>query len=228
MEHEPIHTTAYLRRARNHLDDYATMDGSSLSYGGMLGVLREMKKEIRRAMRSSKFSFLLLTAIVATPIALASGSDSGGEVSSATAKTPTGRTVTLTVRKGKGPASSWCAKAAVGGERTVSQEHCGRGADEGLHGAFIADCEARELIADGAVRPSIEIVQPRPGRRAITATYAQRPSGVRFHGHHYVLVVDLRERHPRLVARRAGQTIANVNFTREARACDGLAITGGF
>ena len=179
-------------------------------------------------MRSSKFVFLLLTALVAAPVALASGSDSRGAVSSVSAKTPTGRTVTLTVRKGKGPASAWCAKAAIGGERPVSQEHCGRGADDGLHGSFIADCEGRELIASGAVRPSIDIAQPRPGRRSITASYADRPRGVRFRGHHYVLVVDLRERHPRVVARRAGQTIANVNFTREARACDGLAITGGF
>jgi hypothetical protein len=177
-------------------------------------------------MRSTRFAFLLLTALVATPVALASRADDGR--SSATATTPTGRTVTLTVRKGQGPASSWCAKATVRGESSVSQEHCGRGAEAGLHGTFIADCKARELVADGAVRPSIDVAQPRPGRRSITATYAQRPSGVRFRGHHYVVVVDLRERHPRLVARRAGRTVANVNFTREARACDGLAITGGF
>src|SRR5258705_11598384 len=179
------------------------------------------------AMRSSRLIGLLLTALVATPVALASGGDSGGR-SSASAETPTGRTVTLTVRKASGPASAWCAKAAIGGDRPVSAQSCGRGADQGLHGAFMADCKARELIAYGAVRPSIEVAQPRHGRRSITAAHAKRPSGVRFRGDHYVIVVDLRERHPRLVARQAGETIANVNFTREARACDGLAITGGF
>jgi len=46
-EHQPIHTTVYLRWVRDHLDDYATMDGRCLSYAGMLGALREMKKEIR-------------------------------------------------------------------------------------------------------------------------------------------------------------------------------------
>jgi hypothetical protein len=169
----------------------------------------------------------LLTALVATPVALASGSDSGAR-SSVSAKTPTGRTVTLTVRKGQGPASAWCAKVAIAGDRPVSQESCGRGADQGLHGQFIADCQARELIAYGAVRPAIDVAQPRRGRRSISATHAQRPSGVSFRGDHYVLVVDLRERHPRLVARRAGRTIANVDFTREAHECDGLAVTGGF
>jgi hypothetical protein len=167
----------------------------------------------------------LLTALAAIPVGLASGSDSSTP-SSVSAETPTGRTVTLTVRKGRGSASAWCAKVSIRGD--LSQESCGDGADAGLHGAFIADCKARELIADGAVRRAIEIAQPRPGRRSITATHAPRPSGVRFRGNHYVLVVDLSERHPRLVARRAGRTIANVNFTREARACDGLAITGGF
>jgi hypothetical protein len=145
-----------------------------------------------------------------------------------TAQSPSGRTVELTVRKGKSSAGAWCAKVAVRGERPVSHQSCDSGAERGLHGAFIADCTARELIAYGAVRRSVSVMQPRPGRRPIVAVHAPRPAGVRFLGDHYLIVVDLREANPRLVARRMGKTIARVDLARDARECDGLGVMGGF
>jgi hypothetical protein len=45
-QHQPIHTTVYMRWVRDYLDSYATMNGTCLSDIGMLGELREMKGKI--------------------------------------------------------------------------------------------------------------------------------------------------------------------------------------
>jgi hypothetical protein len=134
----------------------------------------------------------------------------------------------MTVRKDSGTPglAAWCATVAIRGDRPVSDNHCDTGAGAGLHGAFIADCRAHELIAYGAVRPSVTVFQPRSGRRPILAVYAPNPAGVRFSGDNYLIVVDLREAHPSLVARLAQRTIAQVPLS--AVDCSGLGVVGGF
>src|SRR4051794_38113310 len=170
------------------------------------------------AMRRISLLTLLLGAGVAASCGLGAASGSS-RTSSVTTRSPSGRTVVLTVRKGRGEASAWCAKVSVRGVRRVTHQHCDSGARHGLHGAFIADCKAHELIADGAVAPAVQVMQPRSGRGPSIAAHAPRPAGVRFAGDHYLIVVDLSEAHPRLVARRDGRTIARVDLADEAREC---------
>ena len=181
---------------------------------------------MRSISRGLAVAVVLLVAAVSTSVA-ATGRASG-PTSSATTKGPSGRAVTLTVRKGHGGGGGWCAKVEAGGEGALSGEHCGSGAARGLHGAYVADCGTHELIAYGAVRPSVSVMQPRRGRRPRFAAHAPRPDGVRFAGDHYVIVVDLRQADPRLVARRDGKTLTRVDFASEARHCDGLGLIGVF
>lgn len=182
---------------------------------------------LRRSRISLVASAVAVT--VAAGVALAGGGGGTPATSTASATTPSGRVVTLTVHRDRRSAPGWCAEIAIAGDRPVEHEHCDRGADPGLDGAFIADCVAGELIAYGAVRRGVTIVQPRRDRRAITATYAPRPAGVRFRGQHYVIAVDLKQRRPRLLARQHGRTMDAANLADEARRCrDGLAVIGWF
>ena len=175
---------------------------------------------------------LTLTAVAllisAARTSIAASSAMSGATSSVTTKGRSGRTVTLTLRKGRGAVSSWCAKVERGGERTLSGDHCGNGAAGGLHGAYVADCSAHELLAYGTVASSVSVTQPRRNRQRRFAAYAPPPDGVRLAGDGYVIVVDLREADPRLVARRDGKTLGRVDFASDARACDGLGLLGIF
>jgi hypothetical protein len=138
---------------------------------------------------------VLVTAATALAIVSRSGDPgtptTGGDGRpSVTFMTPGHRRISVTARATKPGTARWCTTVGVRApDRTAaSNGSCGNGTSDGFHGAYIADCAAKEIAVVGLVAADVNVGQPGGLSASYQVHYLTPPSHSGLHGRFYVLV----------------------------------------